>query len=181
MKKQFSLYKLGIIPLITLCLSVNAQTTAFNANPNNSASKEVAFDNTNDNESPNYIGNSRVSTKAVKNFSKAFKTTVNATWFETNDGFMAKFKKDDIETKVFYDTKGRWIGNVRNYQEKDLPKEIRHMVKSKYYDYNIFLVQEVTVGDNMAYLVKIEDKTSLKTIRIVDGEMEEYEAFEKSK
>ncbi len=181
MKKQFFLYKLGIIPLITLCLNVNAQTIAFNANPNTPSSKEVVFDNTRDKELPNYIGNSRLSTKAVKNFSKAFKTSVNATWYETSDGFMAKFKKDDIETKVFYDPKGRWMGNVRNYQENNLPKEIRHRVKSTYYDYSIFWVQEVTVGDITAYLVKIEDKTSIKTIRIVEDEMEEYEAFEKSK
>ena len=149
--------------------------------PKLSSSKEVVLDHTTDKESPNYIGSSRLSTKAVKNFNKTFKATANASWSETSDGFVAKFKKNDIETKVFYDVKGRWIGNVRNYQEKDLPREIRHRVKSNYYDYNIYLVQEVTVGDNTAYLVKIEDKTSIKTIRIVDGEMDEYEAFQKPK
>ena len=42
-------------------------------------------------------------------------------------------------------------------------------------------VQEVTVAEKTAYLVKIEDKTSMKTIRVLDGEMTEIEAFEKSK
>ena len=182
MKKQFFLYKLGIIPLITLCCSVNAQKTGFNANLNTPSSKEVALnDNTNDKELPHYIGNSSLSTKALKDFTKTFKEAGNATWFDTNDGFMAKFSKEDVETKVFYDRKGRWIANVRNYQENKLPQEIRRMVKSTYYDYSIFLVQEITVGDKTAYLVKIEDKNSIKTIRIVDGEMDEYEAFEKSK
>jgi hypothetical protein len=182
MKKQFFFYKLGIIPLITLCCSVNAQTNGFNANLNTSSSKEVAWnDNTKDKELPHYIGNSSLSTKALKDFSKTFKGAGNAAWFEISDGFMAKFKKDEVETKVFYDRKGRWIANVRNYQENKLPKEIRHMVKSNYYDYSIFYVQEVTAGNQTAYLVKIEDKKSTKTIRIVDGEMDEYEAFEKSK
>ena len=182
MKKQFFLYKLGIIPLIILCCSVNAQTNGFNANPNASTLKEVASnDNTNDKALPRYNGNSTLSTKAVKDFSKTFKGASNAAWSETTDGFMAKFTKDDVETKVFYDRKGRWIANIRNYQEDKLPKDIRQMVKSNYYDFSIFLVQEVTVGDKTAYLVKIEDKTSIKTIRITDEGMDEYEAFEKSK
>jgi len=53
------------------------------------------------------------------------------------------------------------------------------MVKSNYYDYSIFLVQEVKVGDKTAYLVKIEDEKSFKTIRVVDGEMDEYESYKK--
>ena len=182
MKKQFFLYKLGIIPLITLCCSVNAQSNGFNSSPGSTPLKEVASNEiTNEKALPNYSGNSSLSTKALKDFNKTFKDAGNAAWSETNDGFMAKFKKDDVETKVFYDRKGRWMANVRNYQEDKLPKEIRHMVKSNYYDYNIFLVQEVTVGNKTAYLVKIEDKTSIKTIRITDDGMDEYEAFEKSK
>jgi hypothetical protein len=96
-----------------------------------------------------------MSTKALKNFSKTFKDADNAAWEETGDGLKAEFTKDGIETNVFFDRKGRWIANVRNYQEDKLPKEIRHQVKSVYYDYNIFYVQEITVGDKMAYLVKI--------------------------
>jgi len=55
------------------------------------------------------------------------------------------------------------------------------MVKSTYYDFNIFLVNEVSVGNAKVYLVKIEDNTSFKTIRIQDGEMTETEIFTKSK
>ena len=179
MKKQFSFYKLGIIPLIILCCSVNAQTKSLNANLNSPSSKEVALDdNTKESDLKN---NSVMSAKALKNFSKTFKDADNASWEETGDGFKAEFTKEDIKTNVYFDRKGRWVANVRNYQEDKLPKEIRHRVKSVYYDYNIFYVQEITVGEKMAYLVKIEDKSSVKTIRIADGEMDEYLAFEKSK
>jgi len=182
MKKQFSFYKLGIIPLIILCCSVNAQTKNLNANLNSPSSKEVALDdNTKERDLSASNNNSTMSTKALKNFSKTFKDADNAAWEETGDGLKAEFTKDGIETNVFFDRKGRWIANVRNYQEDKLPKEIRHQVKSVYYDYNIFYVQEITVGDKMAYLVKMEDKSSVKTIRVVDGEMDEYLAFEKSK
>ena len=182
MKKQFFLYKLGAIPLIILFSSVNAQTTRSNANLNTSSTKEVALtDYTKDKELPDFNSNSRMIAKAHKNFSKTFKEAGNIAWFETGDGFKAQFTKDDIQTKVFYDLKGRWIANVRSYQEDKLPRDIRHRVKSKYYDYSIFLVQEVSIEDNTAYLVKIEDKNSIKTIRIVNDEMDEYQSIEKSK
>jgi hypothetical protein len=182
MKKQFFLYKLGVIPLIILCCSVNAQTNRLNANLNTSSSKEVALnDNTKDKELPRFNNHSGPGAKALKNFSKTFKGADNAAWSQTGDGLKAEFTKDDIETKVFYDRKGRWIANVSGYQEDKLPKDIRHRVKSSYYDYSIFYVQEITAGDKTAFLVKIEDKNSIKTIRISDGEMDEYQAFEKSK
>ncbi|MEP7377070.1 MAG: hypothetical protein ABI675_26960 [Chitinophagaceae bacterium] len=179
MKKQFSLYKLGVIPLIILCCSVNAQTTGLNANLNTSSSKEVAMND--DKELPAFSSYSAFTAKAVKNFSKNFKDADNAGWAATIDGYKAEFTKEGIETKVFYNRKGQWVASVRNYFEDKLPRDIRHQVKSKYYDYNIFYVQEITVGEKMTYLVKIEDKDSIKTIRLADGEMEEYLAFEKSK
>ena len=178
MKKQFSLYKLGVIPLIILCCSVNAQSKRLNANLNTSSSKEVALD---EKEFSAANNNSGMSTKALKNFNKTFKNAVNADWVRIQDGFKAEFTKGDIETKVFYDRKGRWVANVRNYYEDNLPKEIRHRVKSVYYDYSIYYVQEITAEDKVAYLVKIEDKNSIKTIRVVNDEMDEYLAFEKSK
>ncbi|MGC4036845.1 MAG: hypothetical protein QM764_12880 [Chitinophagaceae bacterium] len=126
----------------------------------------------------NNIGD--VHARALKEFSKSFKSITNASWYQMQDGgFVAKFKLGSTETRVDYDKKGRWLATVRTYTESDLPKEIRHMVKSTYYDYNIFLVQEVTVGDKTAYLVKIEDAGTFKTIRVLDGEMDEYENYNK--
>jgi hypothetical protein len=140
MKKQFSLYKLGVIPLIILCSSVNAQTTGLNANLNASSSKEVAMND--DKELPAFNSHSAFSTKAFKNFSKTFKDADNTEWVETADGFKAEFTKEDIQTKVFYNRKGKWIASVRNYQEDKLPGDIRHRVKSNYYDYSIFYIQK---------------------------------------
>ena len=181
MKKIICRYKLGFIPLITLFCSVNAQSTKFNTELN-TYTKEIAVNNKTNKPSSAYeISNPGVSSKALKNFNKSFKDAINTTWFEIKEGYMAKFTRDDIETKVFYDRRGGWIGSVRNYQEDKLPKHVRHQVKSNYYDYNIFLVQEVTVGNTTAYLVKVEDKNSIKIIRVIDGEMDEYQAFQKSK
>jgi hypothetical protein len=179
MKKLFFRYTTGFIPFIALFSCASAQSNKFSPALNNPTSKEVAYTNT-ANET-NVAGTININAKALKNFSKTYKKAADAGWFVIKDGYLAQFKQDGITTKVFYDPKGRWVGNLRCYFEDKLPRDIRHLVKSHYYDYNIFYVQEVTVGNATVYLVKIEDKTSFKTIRVQDGEMTETEAFTKSK
>jgi len=180
MKRQFFHYKLGVIPLILLFCSVDAQTTRRGANLNNTSSKEVVFSNsTDDKELPGTRSNSGVSTRALKNFSKNFKESENAEWFKIDNALKAQYTNEDVETNVFYNLKGKWIGNIRTYKEDKLPEDIRHRVRSTYYDYSIFHVQEITVRDKTAYLVNIEDKNFIKTIRIADGEMDEYQVIEK--
>ena len=184
MKKLFFRYTTGFIPLVAMFSCAFAQSSKFSIESGNPTSKEVAYDNIEKSRDiPATLNNptAGINTKAVKDFSKTYKKTGDARWFVISDGYLAKFKLNGIETKVYYDRKGRWNGSLRSYLEDKMPRDIRHLVKSHYYDYTIYLIQEVTVADKIAYLVKIEDKTSMKTIRVMDDEMTEIESFEKSK
>jgi hypothetical protein len=180
MKKTFLSYLSGCIPLIALFGSAYAQKADLGMSTKEVPARIYVFDEMKAEGAMLITNISDINAKALKQFSKTFKTAANASWYETKDGgFVAKFRQDGIETRANYDRKGNWSGTVRTYTEENLPKEVRHMVKSTYYDYSIFLVQEVTVGDKTAYLVKIEDASTLKTIRVIDGEMDVYEDFKK--
>ena len=176
MKNSFFRYVTGIIPFVALCSCAVAQTNKLSSPLNFPTTKELAYADESKADPA-----SSINEKAVKNFSKSYSKQSNASWFTLDDGFVAIFTADGIKTKAYYDRKGRSVGEVRTYQEDKLPKEIRHMVKSTYYDFTIFLVNEVTVGNAKVHLIKIEDQTSFKTIRVQDGEMTETEAFTKSK
>ena len=180
MKRQFFHYKLGVIPLIFFFCSVDAQTVRGDKYSNNTASKEVVFINSAD-ELAGTGSASGFSKRALKNFSKNFKGLENAEWSKIDNILKAQFTKDQVETTVFYNLKGKWIANMRTYNEDKLPGDIRHRVRSNYYDYSIFHIQEITVRDKTAYLVNIEDKNFIKTIRInPNGEMSEHQVIEKS-
>ena len=183
MKKLFFRFTTGFIPFIAMFSCAFAQNSKFSSELN-PASKEVGYENAakaRDLSATPGKPTVSIHSKALKDFTKTYKNAGDARWFVIKDGFLAEFKQNGIETKVFYDRKGRCTGSLRSFMEDKMPLDIRHLLKSHYYDFNIFLVQEVTVADKIAYLVKIEDKTSIKTIRILDGEMTEIEAFEKSK
>ena len=103
-------------------------------------------------------------------------------WFATDDGFVVKFKQDGVETRADYNKKGNWLHTIRTYDENRLPEDIRHLVKSSYYDYDILQVQEIEKPSNtFTYIVHLEGKTKFINLRITDENMEEWQKFDKSK
>lgn len=182
MKKLFYRYTTGFIPFIVLCCGVYAQDN-LNAVSPGPGEKDVAH-NINAKSRNLFLNQGTTSisinAKAVKDFGKTYKHAANASWFELSDGYMAKFEKDGVTTKVYYDSKGRLLGNIQSYFENKLARDIRHQVKSSYYDHNISYIHELTVGTDKVYLVKLEGKSDWKTVRIADGEMAEVESFQKA-
>jgi hypothetical protein len=69
---------------------------------------------------------------------------------------------------------------LRYYEEKNLPFEVRDVVKRKYYDYSITGVNEILVEDKTIYIVLIQDGSNWKKVSVYDGEMKVLEDFNKN-
>jgi len=123
-----------------------------------------------------------INAKVVRNFAKDYKKATDVKWIKTSEGlYAAYFVNDAVQNLVCYNKKGNFECQLRYYQEDKLPREIRGLVKGAYYDFSIYLVTEVHRNGKIAYVIKMEDKTSWKTVKVVDGEMEVTEDFRKSK
>jgi hypothetical protein len=120
-----------------------------------------------------------INSRAVRNFVRQYKNVSDAEWFKLKEGFVVHFTNDGIKSRAFYTKEGRYEGMIRSYFEDKLPREIRHLVKSTYYDFSICHVYEFNVEGITAYLVKMEDKTSWKTIRVIDREMKVMKEYSK--
>ena len=79
----------------------------------------------------------------------------------------------------FYTRNGLVHCTINYYNEDKLPASVRHLVKSNFYDFNITFVIEVNKNDVTSYLVRIEDKTRIKTVKVIDGEWEMMEELVK--
>lgn len=130
------------------------------------------------------FGSTRLNTvniKAVRDFEKSFTNATDRHWYVLEDGFVVYFKLKDVEMKTFYDKKGGRILTLRFYGEEKLPFAVRDLVKRNYYDCNIYQVIEINKEDKIAYLVKMEDKYMLKTVRVANDEYVEIESYRKPK
>ena len=123
--------------------------------------------------------NNNIHSKAMQHFIKEYKNATDITWCRLNNGMLqVHFFVDGIQTKISYNKQGHAVSMIRYYTQDQLPQEVKRMVKSIYYDFNIFLVTEVTVGSKTACLVKIRNETCTKTLRVMNGEMDVLEEFE---
>lgn len=125
---------------------------------------------------------SAISPKAIKNFAASYKNAKDEKWDKTSEGFTAKFKFNGVSNLIFFNQNGKWAGSLKGYFEDKLPFEVRDRVKREYYDYSITYVQEVeTIESNRipTYIIHMEDKKSIKQIRISEGQMDVYKQYNK--
>jgi hypothetical protein len=129
-------------------------------------------------ESPATLGTyipdaKKIHAKAIKDFESRYNEATNAMWFSDANGFVSYFVKDGYGDRVFYDKKGRWQYSLIFYGEDKLPRDVRAAVRSIYFDLAITLVEEVQTVNGMVYIVHLEDKSTIKIIKVnKDGEME---------
>ncbi|PWT76268.1 MAG: hypothetical protein C5B59_06935 [Bacteroidetes bacterium] len=123
---------------------------------------------------------SEVNQKAMRDFKKTFGHVDNEKWYLIKNGYLAEFSLNSIKNRVVYDKKGNWRFSVSYYGEKNLPAEIRAIVKPVYYDYAISRVEEVHSDDKVIYIVHVQNASTLKTLRVCEGEMDLIEDFRKS-
>lgn len=121
-----------------------------------------------------------VNIRVIRNFKKEFTAVENETWSMMNNGcYIVRFSKKDIQHRVEYNQKGHWLSTTRFYTQQYLSPSIRQQVMSTYYNYKIFCVAEVTVGNRNAYYVTLEDESSWLKIRLMGDKIEEVEAYKK--
>ena len=98
------------------------------------------------------------------------------------EGFVAMFNYNDMDYQVAYTKKGNLLRTIRSYNEDNMPTDVRHIVKSTYYDYEITRVHEIEIPLNpITYVVQLLGKKELINLKIYDGEIEVLQKFNKSK
>src|SRR4030095_11079238 len=88
--------------------------------------------------------------------------------------------KGDIQTRVYYDGKGKWVSMIRSYGENEMPKDLRRIIKTTYFDYTIHLVNEIQYDGKLIYIIHLSDAKTWINVRYSDGEMEVIEELRKA-
>ena len=177
MKKIVYRSVITLISIVALAATGSAQEVALHDKKAESylpgfesraSSKEIA-----------YINN--VNGKVLKNFYRVFGEKPDARWFRAEEGYVVHFKDSNITTNVYYRQNGTVQYKVNYYAESRLSKDVRHTIKSNFYDYAIVNVSEVHANGAVYYFIKIEDKSSIKTVRVTGQDWEIVETLVKQK
>ena len=178
MKKILLALSIGFISFAALSNCVYAQNSISPVGFNDSKSFKSSIHNLAALESPAFMGiyvpdTKNINAKAIKDFQERFSNAGNAMWFSDPNGFVTYFVKDGYGDRVFYDKKGRWQYSLIFYGEDKLPRDVRAIVRSTYFDLSITLVEEVQTNNGMVYIVHLEDKSNIKILKVSkEGEME---------
>jgi len=118
------------------------------------------------------LGSDHSAMKAAREFWKKYGEGKNESWYKLEAGYIAEFSEATIRYKSVFGRKGNWLYSIKEYGEKELPKEVRDLVKSAYYDYSIAWVKEVSQNQAVVYVVHIADGPNWKDLLVQDGEMD---------
>ena len=149
--------------LITLCLVQEATAQA---------SKPLVPDNVKIlNPGKGYLNS--INTRALRDFLGKYENATDVVWYSVQNGFIVRFKIDSIFSRAAYNSKGHWVYTIKHYMEAKMPRAVRGLVKSTYYDYEITLVEEIEQpNENVKYLVHLQDNVSWKNVLVSEGQLE---------
>jgi hypothetical protein len=87
------------------------------------------------------------------------------------------FDQKGMKAHTSYSKHGYWFYDVRFGGEKELPADVKRIIKSNYRDYTIGKATEVTIGNQKAWVVNLEDANNLVLARVMDGNLDELSHY----
>ena len=167
----------GIWLLISTAIAANGQFASNSIKP---SGRFIILNKTEPGNSPGLVG--RVNPPVIRNFLKTYKDVSGEKWIEVKEGFIAMFNYNDMDYQVAYTKKGNLLRTIRSYNEDKMQPDLRQIVKSTYYDYEITRVHEIEIPLSLVtYVVQLAGKKEIIDLRIYDGEIEVMRKFNKSK
>ncbi len=168
------IFAIAVVIFTTLAVTNTIQAQKINSSPLMEDAIASANEMSSDNN-VNTISKDDVNQKALRHFERKFKTAKDAKWTTLKDGFMARFKDNDIIERVFYHANGNLAGTLKGYNADKMLEEIRSIIKGNYNGYAITYVDEaevVNVPGTTAYIVHLRGVEDLKVVRVIDGEID---------
>lgn len=121
-----------------------------------------------------------VSKKVSDSFASLFKGAETPQWFQSDKDYMVDFILNNQLNKAEFTKKGDLVFHMAFGNEKQMPTDIRTIVKSKYFDFTISSTVKVDFEENSAWIVNIEDANQFFVLRVVDGVMDVLSNFKKT-
>src|SRR4051794_37266434 len=122
-----------------------------------------------------------VNQKVSDAFKASFKDAVSPVWYKLDQNYLVEFITGDMNNRALFKRNGSLIYQISYGHESDLPKEVRHLVKSNYVDFNIVQAINVLEDNRNIWVINLEDDKKFIITRVEEGALEEVSNFNKSR
>jgi len=119
--------------------------------------------------------------KAVtRSFERSFPDALDAQWYRISKNYLVRFMNDDQQNSALLKKNGNIIYHIAYGWEKDLPADVRMIVRKQYPDQTISKVIRVEEQERKIWVITVEDRKKLILARIENGELEEVGNYNKN-
>jgi len=112
----------------------------------------------------------RVSQLALTAFKDSFQNVTYSKWYRVRtNNYLVYFKANENVSRALYDARGNLISSFFYGSEKDLPLDVKSLVKGKYPDYDILLTIDVYQGDRNIWVINLGNDKNLISVGVENG------------
>jgi hypothetical protein len=112
-----------------------------------------------------------INSKVARIFESEFQNAVSPTWYKVNKNYLVYFITEDVNNKALYRKNGHMIYHFAYGFEKNLPEDVRNMVKEAYPKYEITSVINLREYDREVWMVNLQDYDKLLIAQVENGKM----------
>lgn len=112
---------------------------------------------------------------AYRHFRKRWPAVNGEAWLKGEDGYIVSFRENSMHCQARFDARGGFLYSLKYYSGKTVSGDLAGLIGKKYPDYGIDVVTEITNGEKVFYLVKIESSSSVKTLSVNEGQVDVLE------
>ncbi|WP_299580316.1 hypothetical protein [Mucilaginibacter sp.] len=120
-----------------------------------------------------------ITKKVSDSFEELFKGAVAPEWIEANKNFIVNFILDNQKNKAEFTRGGRLLYLIVYGKEKEMPADLRTIVKSTYFDYGINSTIKINFEGRTFWIVNLEDANHFVVLRVEDGDMDVIKKIKK--
>lgn len=126
------------------------------------------------------ISKTVVNDKVSSSFSRLFKNVEAPQWFVVNKNYLVNFIYNDQKNRALFTKGGKMIYRLIYANENEMPKNVRSIVKSKYFDHAIISTIMVDQDGRSIWVINVEDPTEILVLRVEEGEMSLIDTIKKT-
>lgn len=102
------------------------------------------------------VDEANVPSAIVKTFNSTFFNVKKVNWEMDYENYIAKFKKDKVETAVTYSKDGKWIGTETPVTHSSLPAPVKSSLVKAFKIYTEASILKIETREGITYAIDIE-------------------------